>query len=174
RESQGSVSPFRLLGAHTDREAAFARLIPFLQTAAASAWARNAFAIGLSRIGPSVPSRRGARANSVANTACTARTTPTCATNRREPLTLPSSTPQKIFNRALTRSTAVRPLYSRSNFLVARGNSGNRLRSTSRGTRTVLPYDLPALQIVAIGHPQSSCLAGQRYFNVPRSGSWPM
>src|SRR5262249_38317805 len=57
RESQGSVSPFRLLGAHTDREAAFARLIPFLQTAAASAWARNAFAIGLSRIGPSVPSR---------------------------------------------------------------------------------------------------------------------
>src|SRR5262249_29973347 len=140
----------------------------------AAAWARRAAATGLSRTGPNVPSRRGARASHVANTACTASTTPTCAKNRRDPVRLPSSTPQNTFNRALTRSTAVRPLYSRPNFLVARGGDGNRLRSTARGTRTVLPYDLPALQIVAIWHSQPSCLAGQRYFNVSRSGSWPM
>ena len=133
-------------------------------------FARSASAIGLSRILPSVPSRRGADANSVANTACTASTTPTWATNRREPVRLPSSTPQNTFNRALTRSTAVRPLYIRSNFLVARGSDGNRRGSTSRGTRTVLPYDLPALQIFDIGHSQPSCFAGQRYFSVSRSG----
>ena len=91
-----------------------------------------------------------------------------------EPVTLPSSRPQNNFNRALIRSTAVRPLYIRSNFLVARGSAGNRLRSTSRGTRTVLPYDLPALQTVDIGHSQSSCLAGQRYLIVSRAGSYPM
>ncbi len=38
-----------------------------------------------------------------------------------------------------------------------------------RGTRTVLPYDLPALQMLDIGHSQPSCLAGQRYFSVWRS-----
>src|SRR5947209_4627273 len=76
--------------------------------------------------------------------------------------------------RAPTRSTAVRPSYIRSNFFVARGNAGNRLGSTPRGTRTVLPYVLPALHTPDIGHSQPSCLAGQRYFNVPRPGSWPM
>ena len=81
---------------------------------------------------PGVPSRRGAAANSVANIACTASTTPTCAKNRRDPLRFPSSTPQNTFNRALIRSTAVRPLYIRSNFFVARGNDGNHLGSTSR------------------------------------------
>src|SRR5262249_49884941 len=98
------------------------------------------FGDGAERLLPGVPSRR-----SVANTACTASTTPTCcAKNRRGPVRSPSSTPQKIFKRALTRSTAVRPLDSRSNFFVARGSAGKRLRSTSRGTRTVLPYDWPA------------------------------
>src|SRR3954470_16927952 len=140
----------------------------------ASALARRASAIGLSRTLPNVPSRRGAEANSVANTACTASTTPTRATNRRAPLRLPSSTPQNTFNRALTRSTDVRPLYIRSNFLVARGSDGNRRGSIARSTRTVLPYDLPALQTFDIGQSQPSCLAGQRYFSVPRSGSWPM
>ena len=144
------------------------------QTATAgsfSAWARNAAAIGLRLILPSVPSRRGAWASRVANTACTASTTPTCAKNRRDPLTFPSSTPQYTFSRALTRSTAVRPLYIRSNFFVARGNDGNRLGSTPRGTRTVLPYVLPALHTADIGHSNPSCFAGQRYFSVSRSGS---
>src|SRR5206468_8926454 len=142
--------------------------------AACEAAARSASATGLRRVAPSVPSRRGADANSVANAACTAITTPTRPTNRRDPFTFPSSAPQNSFNRALTRSTAVRPLYIRSNFFVARGSAGNRLRSTPRGTRTVLPYDFPALHIVDIGHSQPSCLAGQRYFRVSRSGSWPM
>ena len=139
------------VGAHRDRDWAFLDtdrdwLRPRPTRPAALA-ARSASAIGLRLILPSVPSRRGAEANSVANTACTASTTPTCATNRRDPVTFPSSTPQNTFKRALTRSTAVRPLYIRSNFFVARGSDGNRLGSTSRGTRTVLPYDLPALQI---------------------------
>jgi hypothetical protein len=65
-------------------------------------------------------------------------------------------------------------LYSRSNSFVARGSDGNRLGSVACGTRTVLPYDFPALQLADIGHSQPSCFAGQRYFNVSRSGSWPM
>ena len=94
--------------------------------------ARMASPIGLSPILPSVPSRRGAEASRVANTACTASTTPTCAKDRRDPVRFPSSTPQNTFNRAFTRSTAVRPLYIRSNSLVARGRAGNRLGSASR------------------------------------------
>src|SRR5215472_2083963 len=140
----------------------------------AAAAARSTSATGLRRVWLKVPSHRGAWAKSVANAPCTAITTPTWATNRRDPLTFPSSTPQNSFSRALTRSTAVRPLYIRSNFLVARGSDGNRLGSVACGTRTVLPYDLPALQVADIGHSQSSCFAGQRYFTVPRSGSWPM
>src|SRR5262245_56068991 len=120
----------------------------------AAAAARSTSATGLRRVWLKVPSHRGAWAQRVANAACTAIPTPTWATNRRDPLTFPSSTPQNSFSRALTRSTAVRPLYIRSNFLVARGNAGNRLRSTSRGTRTVLPYDLPALHTGDIGHSQ--------------------
>lgn len=86
--------------------------------------------MGFSRIRPSVP-RRGVSANTVAKAACTTITAPACAKNRRAPGMLPSSTPQKTLQRALTRSTAVRPLYSRSNFFVARGKLGNRLSSIS-------------------------------------------
>jgi hypothetical protein len=43
----------------------------------AANWARKASAMGPSFIFPSVPSRRGAAANSVANAACTTMTTPT-------------------------------------------------------------------------------------------------
>src|SRR5262245_247325 len=68
-----------------------------------TALARSASATGLSPILLKVPSQRGADASNVANAACTAITTPTEATNRRDPVTLPSSAPQKIFSRALTR-----------------------------------------------------------------------
>src|SRR5262249_32868452 len=134
----------------------------------------RAVARGPGRSCPSAPSRGGAAAGGVRTTACTANTTPPRAKTRRDPITFPSSTPQNTFSRALTRSTAVRPLYSRSNFLVARGSDGNRLGSVACGTRTVLPYDLPALHVADIGQAHPSCLAGQRYFTVPRSGSWPM
>ncbi len=101
----------------------------------------NALAIVLSFVCPNVPSRRGERASNVPNAACTTITTPRSAKNRRDPLTLPSSEPQNIFSRAFTRSTAVRPLYRRSNFFVARGNDGKRRRSISLGTRTVRNND---------------------------------
>ena len=126
----------------------------------------NACAMGLSLVWLSVPSRRGVIASSVAKDACTTMITPSNAKNRREPVRFPSSAPQKILSRAFTRSTAVRPLYSRSNFFVARGNEGKRRMSISCGTRTVRPYDFPALQMFAIGHSQPSCIAGQRYLIV--------
>jgi hypothetical protein len=58
--------------------------------------ARRASAIGLSRSLPSVPSRRGAEANKVANAACTASTTPTWATNRRDPVRLLGVIPRHV------------------------------------------------------------------------------
>jgi len=76
-------------------------------------------------------SRRGALARSVASPAWITIAAPSKAENRAAPARLPSSAPQHTFGRALVRSTAVRPLYSRSNCLVARGIGGNRLRSIS-------------------------------------------
>jgi len=112
----------------------------FMATEWSKTFSRKALAIGLSRIFPNVPSRRGAIAKSVANVACTTITAPTSATNRRAPEMFPSSTPQNTFSRAFTRSTAVRPQYNRSNFFVARGIAGNRRKSISRGTRTGRPF----------------------------------
>src|SRR5208337_428382 len=111
------------LGAHEGSKlrAQYHRTTPSRTQTASACLGLSASAIGLSRSLPSVPSRRGVEANKVANAACTASTAPTWATNRRDPVRLPSSTPQNTFNRALTRSTEVRPLYIRSNFLVARG-----------------------------------------------------
>src|SRR6516162_8268038 len=80
---------------------------------------------------PKVPSYLPVRARSVANARCTTITAPTWPWNRRAPYTWPSSMPQKIFSRPLTRSTAVRPAYRRSNCLVARGMLGKRRRSIS-------------------------------------------
>src|SRR4051794_13955870 len=51
----------------------------------------------------------------------------------------PSSAPQKIFSRALTRSAAVRPRYRRSNCCVDRGIGGNRRRARSLGVRARPP-----------------------------------
>jgi hypothetical protein len=67
----------------------------------------------------------------VANAACTAITTPTLAWNRLEPTTLPSSAPQNSVSRELTRSTAVRPLYSFSNCTASQSVSS---RGGSAGT----------------------------------------
>ncbi len=78
-------------------------------------------------------------ARSVANAACTAITTPTLAWNRLEPTTLPSSAPQNSVSRELTRSTAVRPLYSFSNCTVSqtvssRGGSAGTAAGRSRAS----------------------------------------
>src|SRR3972149_1674894 len=76
----------------------------FLPSQAAGGEAR-ALWIGPRRSLPKLPSRRGAAASKVAKARCTISTVPTRAQNPRAPARLPSSTPQKIFNRALTRST---------------------------------------------------------------------
>src|SRR5262249_8966602 len=105
------------------------------EAAFAGCGCRRASATLPRRVCPTLPPQRGAFANNVANTRCTTSTAPTKAWKRRPPLTLPSSAPQKILKRALTRSTAVRPRYSRSNSLVARGMGGKRLRSSPQGRR---------------------------------------
>lgn len=69
----------------------------------------KALAIGLNRILPSVPSCRGRLAKTVAKASCTIMTVPTRAWKRTAPVTLPSSAPQNILSRAMTRSTLVRP-----------------------------------------------------------------
>ena len=65
-----------------------------------------------------------------------------------------------IFSRALTRSTAVRPLYIRSNFFVAAATPETAARSTSRGTRTVLPYDFPRCKSSTSGTPSPRASPG--------------
>ena len=71
--------------------------------------------------------------------------------NVASPYTLPSSTPQKIFIRAFIRSTAVRPLYIRSNCFVPRGIGGNRRRSRLLLDTHGQPIALPRIALFVAG-----------------------
>lgn len=101
----------------------------------------SALAIGANRILPSLRSRRGAAARSVAKVKCIAVTALIYAWNLSAPVTFASSAPQNALRRAITRFTAGSPgrVVRTTSWLAARLETASD-QSLSSLTRTVRPY----------------------------------